>query len=212
VAALGSEKEGTPITESSERDSSRTSSDYSESKYLSELEVWRCIQEGLNAVIVNPSVIIGAGNWNAGSPSLFSNVYKGFRYYTEGVTGYVDARDVAQVMLLLMESDITAERFLVSSENVSYKQLLFQMADNLSVKPPHIQATPLLTSIAWRLDALRSWMTHTPQKISKSTAKTSFRKQYYSNQKSAQTLQFEYIPIAQSLADVSKIFLNSVLS
>lgn len=97
------------------------SSDYSVSKFLAEREVWRSIAEGLNAVIVNPSIIVGAGNWNSGSCKLFTTVNNGFKYYTEGKTGYVDVRDVVKIVYALMESDITNERFILNSENVSYR-------------------------------------------------------------------------------------------
>jgi len=67
--------------------------------------------EGLNAVIVNPSVIIGPGDWNNGSPKIFSTVYNGLKFYPRGTNGFVDVNDVVTAMVKLMNSDITTSRF-----------------------------------------------------------------------------------------------------
>lgn len=208
IAALGSEKEGDWITEESRRDNNRKTSDYAESKYQSELEVWRAYNEGLDAVIVNPSVIIGAGNWSSGSPALISNISKGFRYFTNGITGYVDVRDVAKIMIMLTMSNINGQRFLVSAENISYKDVLFQIADKLSAKRPDIEVSPLIASVAWRMDFIRSFLLNKPVRITKSTARAAMQKQYYSNRKTKDMLGFEYIPISKSIEDVCAIFLR----
>src|SRR5204862_1154488 len=94
---------------------------YSISKYNAEREVWRGVQEGLNAVIVNPSIIIGPGNWTTGSSNIISSASKGMKYYTHGVTGFIDVRDVSRCMILLMENEIKNERFILCSENIAYK-------------------------------------------------------------------------------------------
>ena len=109
------------INEDSYWQSSNEVSDYAISKYGAEREVWRGIAEGLNAVIINPSVIIGAGRWDTGSSKMISQVWKGLRFYSGGVSGFVDVKDVTKIMIQLMQSDITAERFILSSENISYK-------------------------------------------------------------------------------------------
>ena len=69
------------------------------------MEVWRGIGEGLQAVIVNPSVILGVGDWDNGSSKIFKTVYNEFPWYTDGETGFVDVMDVVKAMILLMSND-----------------------------------------------------------------------------------------------------------
>jgi len=108
----GDPKAGGETTEKDQWEFNGTQQGYSISKYESEMEVWRGIAEGLNAVVVNPSVIIGKNAGNKGSGKLFELVRKGLRYYTPGSIGVVDVEDVAKVMIQLMESDISASDFL----------------------------------------------------------------------------------------------------
>ena len=54
------------------------------------MEVWRVSEEGVEVVIVNPGVILGSGYWKTGSGKLFHQVFNGFNYYSEGITGFVD--------------------------------------------------------------------------------------------------------------------------
>src|SRR5690606_32356112 len=129
------------------------------SKYLGEMEVWRGIGEGLKAVMVNPSVIIGGDDWENGSSAIFKNVYNEFPWYTEGVSGFVDVRDVARAMILLMVSDINAQRFILNGDNVPYKEIFFSIARCFNKKLPHRRVTPLLAEIVWRLEAIKTMFT-----------------------------------------------------
>ncbi|MGZ3932560.1 MAG: SDR family NAD(P)-dependent oxidoreductase, partial [Bacteroidia bacterium] len=97
---------------------------YAVSKYLAEQEVWRAAEEGLQTVIVNPGVIFGPGSWEEGSGRLFKLGHKGTRYYTEGVTGFVDAADVAEIMIMLTEQKKFAARYIIVENNYSFKEVL----------------------------------------------------------------------------------------
>ena len=107
------------ITEETYWTPSKRKSGYSLSKFFSEMEVWRGIEEGLDAVIVNPSIIMGPGNWEIGSPKLFQSIWKGLNYYTKGISGFVDVRDVVKAMILLMEEtrfeQVKNQRFILNA-------------------------------------------------------------------------------------------------
>ena len=128
VAALGKLKKQGEIDESVLWSEETNNSNYGKSKYLAEIEVWRGIGEGLEAVIVNPVIILGKGNWNEGSSKIFKTAYEEFPWYTEGYTGFVDVKDVVQIMIQLMESGTSGERFIVSSENIQYKDIFSRIA------------------------------------------------------------------------------------
>jgi nucleoside-diphosphate-sugar epimerase len=100
------------------------------------MEVWRGMGEGLDAVIINPSTVLGFGNWHDSSCAIFKNSYKGFPWYTKGVNGFVAVEDVAKIAVLLMESNITEERFIINHENWEFKKLFDAIADGFGQKAP----------------------------------------------------------------------------
>jgi nucleoside-diphosphate-sugar epimerase len=183
-------------------------SNYATSKYAAEREVWRGITEGLNAVIVNPSVILGAGNWKNDSSSLIKKVHDGLKFYTTGISGFVDVRDVSKCMIVLMNSTIYGERFIISSENLSYQELLKYMASALKVAAPSIQATPMLSGIAWRLEKLRSLLTGKPSLITRETTRSALQKFCYSNEKIKKQIGIDFIAVKDTVAFVSNEFLE----
>lgn len=207
IAALGTKVADEMLTESHFWVNAKNRSAYSESKYLSEMEVWRGIAEGLNAVIVNPSVILGPGNWDAGSPSLFKLVDRGLKFYTNGGTGFIDVNDVVKCMIGLMDSPICGERFILNAENMSYRQFFNTIAVSLGKKPPSIEAKPWMLSLAWRIEALRSKIFCVEPKITRQTAKTSLVFDCYSNDKIV-SQAYDFIPVASSIKRIAEIYLK----
>jgi len=134
IAALGKYTEGKPLNENSKWKNDASNSNYGYSKYLGEMEVWRGIAEGLDAVIVNPSIILGAGDWNSGSTSIFKKMYDEFPWYSEGINGFVDVKDLADIMIRLGDSNINQERFIVSAENKSYRDVFCMISDAFGKK------------------------------------------------------------------------------
>ena len=164
------------------------------------MEVWRGIGEGLDAVIVNPVIILGAGDWNNGSSAIFKSAYDEFPWYTSGVSGFVDVLDLVRAMKLLMENNISSERFIISGANLPYREVFNLMALNFHKKPPHRKVTPLLAGIIWRLEALKALFTGKEPLLTKETAKTASATVKFNNQKiTLYFLNFEYTPIAESV-------------
>ena len=210
IAALGNSFNSENITEDMIWRSTHANSSYSESKFKAEMEVWRAISEGLNAVIINPSVILGPGNWKNGSSSLFWNVWKGLRYYTLGMTGFIDVRDVVMSLTHLMKSEISGERFIVSSQNLSYKDILDMIAESLGKKGPSRYASPLFTSILQKLDAVRSVLLFSDPKIPAEALLSAHSTARYSNQKIRKALGIEFIPIKDSINYFGTLFLKDI--
>lgn len=201
VAALGHPKQNALITENDFWDYNPYASNYAISKYQGEMEVWRGIAEGLDAVIVNPSVIIGGQAGFAGSGAIFKLVQDGLRFYTDGSTGIVDVEDVAKCMILLMQSDLNAERYTISAENISYKDFFNKIASAFGSKGPHIKASPLMLNVAYVLSKIAAKITGKPAKITKEVARSSFNHSNYSNQKIITAIPFKFKPINKSIAD-----------
>jgi nucleoside-diphosphate-sugar epimerase len=192
IASVGDSINGNLITEECEWNKEADNSGYSITKFGAEMEVWRASQEGIDVVIVNPGVILGSGFFNSGSSKLFSKVYKGLKFYTEGITGFVGVKDVVKSMILLMNSEIKNERFILVSENKSFKEIFFLIANGFNKKPPSILIKPWQTAVFWRVDWLFSKITGKEPLLSKYSARTAHSISKYSSENFEKTLNFKF--------------------
>jgi dihydroflavonol-4-reductase len=208
VAALGHSADGFEADENLIWSPEKHRSYYSISKFHSEMEVWRGIEEGLHAVIVNPSLVLGPGNWNHGSSSIFSTLYKGLRFYTPGTTGFVDVRDVTKAMIMLMESNLSGERYILNAENCSFKKVFQQISTEFKRPIPTIEIKPWMGTIALQAAWLKSLITGKPSEISRETISSGFKKMLYSNDKIKKQFDFNFIPVEKTIRDTAAIFLN----
>ena len=212
IAALGEAKPGELINENNYLDETKVSDGYTISKFESEMEVWRGIAEGLNAVVVNPSLIIGASAGTNGSGQLFETVRKGIKFYTSGSSGLVDVQDVAACMITLMNSDIRSERFIISAENREFKQLIPEIADAFGIKPPGIYAKPWMLSIGWRVASLLSAITGKPPFLDKMSALSASAISNYDNSKIKKAIGIEFKPISNSIIEIcTRLQIKSLL-
>lgn len=209
IAALGRKEFQPHVNETAQWENSKENSNYAISKFKAECEVWRAMQEGLNIAIVNPSVIIGAGHWKLGSCQLIQKVAKGFKFYPKGSTGFVDVRDVARAAVLLMESDISGERYILNGANWSYQKFFSQTAKALDQKPPSRLAAPWMINLLWRAEWLRSKIFRSTPLLSKETARTSQATYYYHNEKIIEELGYDFIPMEETLHTTATAFRKS---
>jgi len=212
VASLGRTADNIKeITEEEEWEESRQNSAYGNSKYLAEMEVWRGIGEGLNAVVVNPGIILGEGDWEDGSARLMKVVSKEFPFYTQGVTAWVDVKDVVTIAYMLMQSDVEAERFILSAGNYGYKEIFTLMAQALNKRPPHIRATPFMTGLIWRWNAIRLALFGARSAITKETARNAQNRCYYNSTKLIRFFPaYGYTPIEATIKRMADAFLQDM--
>ena len=199
VAALGRKKGQTEINEDSQWSDSDLNSDYANSKYLSELEVFRGQEEGMNISIVNPSVILAPANANKSSARVFDYVMKGRPFYVEGDINYVDARDVAEIVFTLYQEKIHGEKFIASAGQVPLKALMDQIATRLGKKSPSIKIAPRLLQLAAWVEEVRCRITGAEAMISRQSVKMPKEKFHYQNEKSINRLKMQYRPLSETL-------------
>jgi nucleoside-diphosphate-sugar epimerase len=211
VAALGRPaKQGEPVSEDVQWEESGHYSSYGLSKYLAEMEVWRAMAEGLNAVIINPATILGEGNWDQGSARLIKVVYNEFPFFTKGITGWVDVHDVVKVAHMLMAGDIRDERFILSAGNYPYKVIFEKMAKEMGRKPPHIPAERLLSGLIWRWNEFRNRLFGSKITVTKETARAAQRQAFYNNQKLKTFFPgFEYQPVDSTIARMAAAYIKT---
>jgi nucleoside-diphosphate-sugar epimerase len=200
VAALGRKKTDLYISEEAKWEHSAYNSYYAQTKYLAELEVWRGMAEGLPGVIVNPSVILGPGNWKEAAQEFFNTVWNQHAFYTGGSINYVDVRDVAQIIFQLIRSEITLERFILNGGNIKIQELFEKIATHFGKKPPYIRVNDLLASVAWRLEYMRSLITGSDPLITRETAQIAQKNYIYMNDKVKKELQYSFYPIDDTIA------------
>lgn len=200
VASLDRKLNGAITNEEKKWEENKKNTNYAISKYHSEMEVWRGIAEGLNAVIVNPTTILGYGDWNSSSCALFKNGYTEFPWYANGSNGFVDVEDVSKAVLMLMKSDISAERFIINGDNWPFRKTFNTIADAFGKKRPHRQATPFLGGLAWRAEKIRSALTGKRGLITRETARMAQNNIYFDNSKLLRALPgFSFTPLDQTI-------------
>jgi dihydroflavonol-4-reductase len=200
VAAIGRTITGETITEEKKWQPGKQHTTYALSKYQAELHVWRGAAEGLDIVIVNPSTVLGYGDWSTSSCAIFKSVYKEFPWYTKGINGFVAVTDVARAVVQLMESEHSHERFIVNGDNWTFQQLFNTIADGFGKKHPHKEATPFMGSIAWRMEKLKSMLSGKKPLLTRQSARVAQSVTYFDNSKLLKALPgFSFTPLEKAI-------------
>ncbi len=211
IAALGrkiphdyDKSQAIVIDEKSTWEEDPLNSNYAKSKYLAEMEVWRGLSEGLDIVIVNPSLILGEADWHKSSTQLFKYAFDEHRYYPNGTLNYVDAVDLAKCIYELTLSDISGERFVINAGPISYKTFFEKTATVFRKKAPSKLLSPWLAGVLWRLEAIRSFFTGKAPLLTKETALSSSHHFEYSNKKIKKAIAIEFQPFDTSIERICK--------
>jgi nucleoside-diphosphate-sugar epimerase len=207
-AALGAYDGEYMVNETHKWDENGYRSPYGISKYLSEREVWEGISDGLNAVIVNPTIILGPGDWSRSSSSFFSKIDGGMLFYTSGTNGYVDVNDVVKAMITLTKSSITGERFIVSAENLTYNQFFTMIARSLKVRGPMIRVPKVLSYAALPLVYVLEILTRGKTALTKELIKIAWSRITYDNSKIIRSTGFSFNPIEKTVSTIGEIYLE----
>lgn len=200
---VGKVNEWVVIDEDQKWEDSPNNSTYATTKYRAELEVWRGIAEGLKAVMVNPSIVLGVGDWSRSSLQLIKYVYDERPFYPVGLVNYVDVLDVTDALFRLMQSGVSARRFTLNSGTIPYRSLLEQIAVALGKRAPTVPIPPAMTRFLWPIEAVRAWLMGTNPLITRETARSSGSFYAYDGQKISQVLDFQYQPLNSTLQRVA---------
>lgn len=209
VAALGRTANGDVVTEEKKWQASKLNTHYAISKYHGEREVWRGMGEGLKVVVLNPSTILGYGDWNTSSCAIFKNAYNEFPWYTNGINGFVDVLDVARATVQLLNSDVDTQRFIVSGDNWPFRHLFDAIAQGFHKKQPTREATPFLGEIAWRVEKVKSLFSGKKPLLTEQSARIAQSKTYFKHDKLLKVLPgFSFTPLAQSIENACEMYLQ----
>ena len=205
VSALGRNEDLKPADEEKKWMGTGNQSNYGISKYFGEMEVWRGMGEGLSTLIINPSTLLGYGDWNESSCGLFKTAYHEFPWYMNGKNGFADVQDVARATIALIDSGIRNERFIISAENRSYRELFNMMAKYFGKKQPSKKAGPFLAGLAWRMEKIKSVFSKNKPLIIYETVRIASQQSLYNNQKLLQALpDFHFRPLEDSIFEACR--------
>lgn len=211
VAAIGSSKTNSEVTEETMWNPENDHNDYAISKYGAEIEVWRGTQEGINTIIVNPGVILGPGFWDSGSGKIFKKIDNGLKYHFPKVTGFVGVKDVVACMIELMDSSVKNEKFILVSENLSFETILKNSAEYLEKPIPHRQLKKWMIGLGWFFQKIGSLFGQ-KREITRDSINGLFAKTYYSNSKIRETLDFKFTPINTVLKETAEVYKNDEIN
>lgn len=210
VAALGRNISGGHVNEEKKWEENKVNTHYAKSKYKAELQVWRGISEGMEAVILNPSTILGYGDWNTSSCSLFKNIAKELKWYSSGINGFVDVEDVARAAILFLENDITEHRYIVNGDNWPFRKLQDTIADGFGKKRPSWQATPFLMGVAWRKEKFISLLTGKKPLLTKESIRVAQSQTWFENSKILAALPgFTFTPLEETIKKACEKYIPS---
>jgi nucleoside-diphosphate-sugar epimerase len=199
------------VTEQKKWEENKNNTHYAISKHHSELQVWRGFAEGLEGVVINPSTVLGYGDWHRSSCAIFKNAYREFPWYTKGINGFVGVEDVAEATVQLLLSGITQKRFIVNAENWSFQQLFNTIAESFHKKPPYKEATRAMGEIAWRLERLKEIFTGKKALLTRETAKVAHSKTSFDNSALLQALpSFQFTPLEAVVQKACVQYLNAL--
>ena len=211
VAALGRTANGGHVNEEKKWEESKVNTHYAKSKFKAELQVWRGISEGLDVVILNPSTILGYGDWHSSSCAIFKNVHEEFKWYSPGINGFVDVEDVARAAIILMESNISEQRFIVSGDTWSFQKLQNTIADGFGKKRPGKKTTPFLMALAWRIEKLKSLFSGKKPLLTKESARVAQSQTWFSNDKIRQALPgFSFTPLEETIKKACEKYTGTI--
>ncbi len=199
VAAVGKKVSDNLVDETHTITPNDNLTGYARSKWLAEVEVWRAVAEGLPAVVLNPSLVLGPGSLDKSSTQVFKYVWNEKRFYTSGIVNYVDVRDVAEVALRAIDREITDERFIVSARSISYQQLFETIAKFLDKRPPNIKINASVIKGISKLDRIRTLITQQKPLVTDELAQVARNSHTYDNEKVQKTLGMEFRSLNETI-------------
>ena len=211
VAALGRTTTSEIVNENKKWEKNKNNTHYAITKQKAEMHVWRGFAEGLNGVIVNPSTIIGYGNWNQSSCAIFKNAYKEFPWYTNGLNGFVGVEDVAELIVRLTFSGISEQRFIINAENWKFQKLFATISDYFHKKPPHLEAGKLIGNFAWRIESIRSSLTGKHPLLTKETYRIAHSQTSFDNSALLKLFpDFQYTPLETVIKKACESYIKAL--
>lgn len=177
-------------------------SPYSLSKWQAEKQVLENVREGLDAVIVNPSFLLGPNDWKPSSGAMLLAVSEGLGWIApRGEICLADVRDVARAIVNAGDHGRRGERYLLSGVTMSYREAWKQFAAFTGSRPPLATLGPLLTLAAGATGDLFASMTKREPPFNSAALRAAAMKRHYSSAKAERELDYRCRPLEETIRD-----------
>ena len=206
IAALG-RPEGLlhPIDENTAWQASRHNTPYAVSKHEAELEIHRAIAEGLDAVLVNPSLVFGVGRPGENTRQIAERIRDGtFRAIPTGGTNVVDVEDVAAGHVRAMDNGQTGARYLLGGENLMWQAIVETLAEALGVAPPRRSLSPGLAMAFATASEAVAFVTRTRPLLTRTMARNVSQVYTFSNRKAIDDLGCTFRPFSDTAKRIAE--------
>jgi dihydroflavonol-4-reductase len=199
VAAIGRSLELSQIDEEFKWIESPLNSEYAVSKYWAELEVWRGEQEGLQVIVINPSVLLGKASYGKSSTAIYSYVLEENKFFPTGDLNYIDVRDAARITRILVEKQVWGERFILNKESIPYREFFSEIASVFGKKAPNLALPNWLISLVSVFASFLRAIGLSKSPLTKQTVKLTQQKIRFDNTKIQNLLNYSYLSLRESL-------------
>jgi len=195
----------TPIDETTAWRNAPHRSAYARSKRRSELEVHRGIAEGLDAVIVNPSLVFGVGGPDTNTRRIVDAVRRGWlRAVPTGGTNVVDVKDVVAGHRRAMAKGETGRRYFLGGENRSWSAIVTTLADAFDVDPPSYTVPSFLLKTGAVVAEAVAGVTRTQPLLTRTMARTASKTYRYDNSRARSELGCSFRPFADTAQRIAE--------
>lgn len=199
IAALGGYQDQKVFDESTEWDPKYRHHAYAISKHQAELEVWRGSIEGLNVCILSPSLVIG--NWDKShhSMQIINKIISGSFFYTNGLKGWVDARNVGDAVSIVLSKNIYNERIILNGHNESIKNVLTLGAKLEGKKSPQYELPYSVALFVSALSQIICKLLGIKNIFTPDLVRAGYSHRQFDNTKSIRLLGLEYYSLLNSI-------------
>ncbi|HEX5035593.1 MAG TPA: SDR family oxidoreductase [bacterium] len=181
---------------------------YNNTKFLAQEEVRRGVEKGLDAVIVNPSIVFGPGDLNLNAGAMIFQAARGkIAVYPRGGGCTCSVEDVAQGHVLAFEKGKTGELYILGGDNYSWKDLFTIICEVVGRPPPKIRvpgAAFQLFSLGWDLV---SRVTHKEPALTPESARITLKTVFYSSEKAVRELGYAISPFRDTIRQTYEWYL-----
>jgi len=208
IHAIAVPPEGHVIDESLPLDPAQAWGDYDRTKAMATLEVQRAAAEGLNAVIVCPTGVIGPYDFRRSEIGQFllDCAQPGLKFCIEGAYDFVDVRDVATGHILACERGRRGESYILAGSRLSVRRILALVEEITGHRGPHLHVPLWLAELASNFAPLFYRLTHTKPRFTPYSLHTITSNSVISPRKARGELGFNTRPARETIADTLRWF------
>lgn len=200
IAALGrTERPAGCLDESTVWAESPMNTAYARSKHLAELEVHRAVAEGLDAVVVNPSLIMGPGRPGENTTQIAERIRdQRLPAIPSGATNVVDVEDVAAGHIAALANGETGERYILAGENLTWEAIISTLARAFGVPPPSRHMSARAAMVLGTVGDMLAMITRRPPMISRESARVTGHRNCYENARARAELGVTFRPFEET--------------